>query len=92
MDDLDDLDDFDDVDPLPGGNGILVWLPRFVYGLTLAQVGERVGRSPSWVWKVEQGHLRIGFLDAVHVAAEVAQMGKAGEGKKGPYDFDRKER
>ena len=75
----------DDEEELPGGNGSLIGLVRLLYGLTLAQVGERVGRSPSWVWKVEEGHLRVDVFEAVHVAVVTAEMGEAGEGKRGPF-------
>ena len=60
---------------------------RLAYRLTLAQVGERIGRSPSWVWKIEKGHLGIDELEAALIALVVFRMGQAGEGKREPIDF-----
>ena len=64
--------------------GWQIEMMRLLYRLTLAQVGERIGRSPSWVWKIEKGHLGIEEGEAALIAAEVIQMGQAGEGKRGP--------
>ena len=57
---------------------------RLAYRLTLAQVGKRIGRSPSCVWKIEKGHLGITDEEAALIAAIVYYMGQAGEGKRGP--------
>ena len=43
---------------------------RHKLGLSQAQLGQRCGRPQSWMAKIELGHRRLNYLEALHLAEE----------------------